>query len=725
MQRLGTAKTSFINNRPAPRRPWQLPPKFVDDAQAVTLTWDRLVEDMKKSIDRYRQAFYRNDPCDFVRRAEDISDHLRLIIAAGSGTTDNHSGIPSIISSNKALYPPFRDMMSRFSKLVLSSHIAAADWSTGDTYSKCLQEAEGVLQGVYGFVEMARQQRGEEIPRVFPGFVSGVGSNLDDPFAPAPLPNILSLSDSDDVGSSAEPKFIFDQVFVDRTKNQGAAIVSGLQKLQQCLIFSDKVVGSELHKRIGDEICARCTDVLQCYRPWITNVQDIDLAAVELHDHGNQLSTFDTQRKELYKLIAELVTSTQDVAAPLADEWTDPRRSSFEERLNRVRMIARELEATTAQMSQTVRIIYDMNPFNSRAKVDKLNRLSAGTTSSFSTHKDGARSLLGDISHAAGLSDSRSTNAGLFINSDSSKVKKFFGSAPVVVPQSNREAEETPDYLKLDHEDEVLYENKGNSPAIKGGTLIGLVEQLTRHDRFDSPFNSTFLLTYQSFTTATVLFELLVRRWSIQPPPGLTAEEYRTWAEKKQGPIRFRIVNVLKTWFDTYWLESNDAAMHLLQKVYNFARDTVTSSNTPGARQLLTVVEQRLRGEDTTARRLVPNSNIEQPAPILPKNMKKLKFLDIDPTEFARQLTIMESRLYNRVKPYECLNKIWKKQIMPRDAEPAANVKAMILHSNRLTNWVAEMILMHLDVKKRVNVIKHFISVADVRKILSFAYAYY
>jgi len=80
----------------------------------------------------------------------------------------------------------------------------------------------------------------------------------------------------------------------------------------------------------------------------------------------------------------------------------------------------------------------------------------------------------------------------------------------------------------------------------------------------------------------------------------------------------------------------------------------------------------------------------------------------------------MESRHYNKIKPYECLNKIWKKQIMPRDAEPAANVKALILHSNRLTNWVAEVILMQQDVKKRVNVIKHFIAIADVSIAVSF-----
>jgi len=105
----------------------------------------------------------------------------------------------------------------------------------------------------------------------------------------------------------------------------------------------------------------------------------------------------------------------------------------------------------------------------------------------------------------------------------------------------------------------------------------------------------------------------------------------------------------------------------------------------------------------------------QTPQPILPKNMKKLKFLDIDATEFARQLTIIESKLYGKIKPTECLNKTWQRKFEPTEPDPAANIKAVILHSNQLTNWVAQMILNQADVKRRVIVIKHFVSVADVR----------
>lgn len=54
------------------------------------------------------------------------------------------------------------------------------------------------------------------------------------------------------------------------------------------------------------------------------------------------------------------------------------------------------------------------------------------------------------------------------------------------------------------------------------------------------------------------------------------------------------------------------------------------------------------------------------------------------------------------------------KKLAPGEPDPAANVKALILHSNQLTNWVAQMILTQQDVKRRVIVIKHFVNVADV-----------
>jgi len=206
----------------------------------------------------------------------------------------------------------------------------------------------------------------------------------------------------------------------------------------------------------------------------------------------------------------------------------------------------------------------------------------------------------------------------------------------------------------------------------------------------------------------------LVKRWSIQPPEGLSQEDYQTWVDKKQKPIQFRVVNILKSWLDTYWMEDpGEESTHLIGRMLGFAKDFVATTNTPGAAPLIATVEKRMKGIEAPAKTLVLTLNQSTPPPILPKNMRKLKFLDIDSTEFARQLTVIESRLYGKIKLVECLNKTWQRKVLPGEPDPAANIKQLILHSNQLTNWVAQMILNQADVKRRVIVIKHFVSVAD------------
>lgn len=719
---LGITATSFANNPlGGPPMTSAMSRRFFDDhVNPVPLTWNRMVEDMRRAVDRYRQAINNSDRSEFVKRAEDISDHLRLLLAAGSGTTDNHSGNPSIISTNKALYPHFRETMSRFSKLVLSSHIAASDFPPPDSYSKCLKEADGVLNGVYGFVEVARQQRGEEIPRLVPGFVVGgnVGGNWHNNGVDVRDPATSgSFIDQEDYEPLVEPTVKLDSRVLERLEDLKRLIVSSIRRLDEQLVVRDKIVTPHRHQIIGDSVCNAAGKVLDVCRPWISTVESINLSAISSTVQGQQLGEFSIQKQKVYDLVSELVICCQGVAAPLADEWAETRGDSLEDRINACRAVSRELETSIVQQYGLLQHLSEAVPLGDIAVRDDPRRNT--DTQVPNSHNRGqsgnTRPLLKDMPQPHTYSEGTSLDdkvEPIRTANSSKKIKDFFGEVPVI-PQTT--VEEVPEFLKLDHEGEISYDHKVTPPQLRGGTLQGLVEQLTRHDRLDPAFNNTFLLTYRSFTTASELFEMLVKRWSIQPPYGLAKEDYQQWVDKKQKPIRFRVVNILKSWFDNYWMEGNDEeARILIQRVYNFAKDHVATTSTPGAAPLMTSVEQRSRGPDMPTKRMVLTLNAQTPQPILPKHMKKLKFLDIDPTEFARQLTIIESRLYGKIRPTECLNKTWQKKLAAGEPDPAANVKALILHSNQLTNWVAQMILTQQDVKRRVIVIKHFVNVADV-----------
>jgi son of sevenless-like protein len=717
---VGPSATSFTNTSLGPPHAATIPRSFFDDGSAAPLTWNRLVSNMRQAVDRYRAAINNGDRSEYVRRAEDISDHLRLLLAAGSRTTDNHSGQPSIISTNKALYPHFRDMMSKFSKLVISSHIAAADWPTAESYQKCLQEAEGVLSGVLSYVEVARQQRGEEIPRLLPGFVIGstTGGSWQNNGLGSRDPMTSNFLDEDE--GSMEPSANLDSKLMERLDDLKRMLISSIRKLEEHLIVTEKIITPYRHELIGNNVCSAAAKVIEMFKPWVSTIESINLASLGTGFQDPQLVEFSAHKQSLYDNISDLLVGCQAVAGPLADEWAEVRGESLEGRLNYVRQCARQLETNSSQIGFSLQLLAEQikltlqqeirPPTREDARPRELRNSEAFTYDhqhqrNNSRQAPGARS--GSISGVSEAMDLASAN---YRKGENSKVKKFFGEEPSAPPLT-----EIPDFLVLDHEKEIVYDTKVQPQALKGGTLLALVEQLTRHDKLDSSFNGTFLLTYRSFTTARELFEMLVKRFQIQPPEGMAQAHYDTWRDRKQKPIRFRVVNILKSWLDNFWMEDqSEATKDLISDIYNFARDAVKTTETPGSGPLMVVLEQRLRGQEATAKRLVLTINQSTPPPIMPKNMKKLKFLDIDVTEFARQLTIIESRLYGKIKPTECLNKTWQKKIGENEPEPAPNVKALILHSNQLTNWVAEMILTQQDVKKRVVVIKHFVSVADV-----------
>jgi len=86
-----------------------------------------------------------------------------------------------------------------------------------------------------------------------------------------------------------------------------------------------------------------------------------------------------------------------------------------------------------------------------------------------------------------------------------------------------------------------------------------------------------------------------------------------------------------------------------------------------------------------------------------------MKLSDVDPLEMARQLTLMESHLYQKIRPIECLQRS-----RDQKGDVSDNISLVIQFANKIANWVAETVLAKDDSRRRASAVKNFIAIADV-----------
>ncbi|WFD31456.1 cell division cycle- protein [Malassezia sp. CBS 17886] len=248
---------------------------------------------------------------------------------------------------------------------------------------------------------------------------------------------------------------------------------------------------------------------------------------------------------------------------------------------------------------------------------------------------------------------------------------------------------------------DIVYAQNG---SVKGGTLQALVTHLTQHDTYDSKYNQTFLTTYRSFTTTAAFLALVMQRYRLPEPLGLSPMQRQDWTAQKQLPIRLRAINAIKTWLESYYLPSDAPC---LDDVERFVRTDLMGGHAGAKQEQLLRLIQRRRGGGHCRPRVVSISGTT-PVPLLPVNMRNARLTDLDPLEVARQLTLMESRLFTTIKPTECLGKAWSSADA---ATLAPGILNTIAFHNRMTGWITESILAHDSIARRARELHHFVHI--------------
>ncbi|RDB29470.1 Cell division control protein 25 [Hypsizygus marmoreus] len=311
----------------------------------------------------------------------------------------------------------------------------------------------------------------------------------------------------------------------------------------------------------------------------------------------------------------------------------------------------------------------------------------------------------GEMSDPAVPSKSRTTSLEGFVKrTRSQRVKASLGLDDT---PSKKPIQAQAWYLKPLYANQLELDNEGH---VRSGTLDALVEKLTSEtDAIDTIkmaeetlYRNIFLMTFRTFTTADVLFDMLVEIYRTDHPKELATTEFEDWKRNLVATQR-RVLMIFTMWLEDHRLLEEEP--HIAQRLTEFLRLIVTPPLASMARLLIKTI-QRLTFATSTI------------SPVTPGKARKSKahkndLLKLDPVDVAEQLALLEFKRYTKVTPQECLGNTHN------GVHNDMNLSTFCSTHDKLAGWVKTSVLSHDPLGKRSDTIDFWIKVAEKCKIMN------
>eukprot|EP00002_Diphylleia_rotans_P026308 TRINITY_DN5235_c0_g1_i1.p1 TRINITY_DN5235_c0_g1~~TRINITY_DN5235_c0_g1_i1.p1 ORF type:complete len:1064 (+),score=174.50 TRINITY_DN5235_c0_g1_i1:133-3324(+) len=239
----------------------------------------------------------------------------------------------------------------------------------------------------------------------------------------------------------------------------------------------------------------------------------------------------------------------------------------------------------------------------------------------------------------------------------------------------------------------ILY-NGPNGESVKAATLNKLVERLTSEKKSDVVYMKTFITTYRSFTSPEIFLKKLRQRFHVplsKLPPTVSFEEYK---QNTIRPIQIRVFNVLKAWIEKSFDDFNE---DLISSLFGFIDDFRAEGQIKQA-DTLTDLIKRKKSEPRHSTKIEFKISVLDAALATDITDPIHFMLEVDPELFAKEICMMDFKIFRAIKPTELLNQAWSK---PKYRHLARNVHQLIERFNRLSRFVSTVIVSTIKLKDR------------------------
>ncbi|XP_059162267.1 son of sevenless homolog 2-like [Physella acuta] len=290
---------------------------------------------------------------------------------------------------------------------------------------------------------------------------------------------------------------------------------------------------------------------------------------------------------------------------------------------------------------------------------------------------------------------------------------------PLILPSSSQY-----EFAMEDSSKNIIFEENQDSshesPLIKGGQLVKLVERLTYHMYADPRFLRTFLLTYRSFCSSRELLDLLVKRFDI-PEPNFGSptmddnaslkmrEDIKRFRNEYVKPVQFRVANVFRHWVDNHFYDF-ERDPELLVRLNKFLQNIKGKAMRKMA-DIISKSIQRKLDSSNTEREFTYQEKKPKIEWHITKKPEEFNLMTLHPIEIARQVTLLEFDLYRAIKPSELVGMPWMKK---DKQQTAPNLLKMIHFSTNFTYWLELFIVETHNLDERVAVMSRVIEVMMV-----------